>query len=219
MFNKNDDFGFIVGVKEEYNVLKNSKYEVKMAYGSEKAKKAAKILCSKVKCVVSFGFAGSVDSELKNGGIIVPKFIIDKSKKKKYLSSKYRLQILDKLSNQKVNEKGIISVDEIINEKKKKEKIFEKFKASSVDMESDSIYKICFNQKIPFVILRVIFDDLSFNIPDFIIRNTNSEGDVSINGLLKFILINPEKIFILFKVFVFYLRAKKKLKEILKECF
>jgi len=82
VFNKNDDFGFIVGVKEEYNVLKNSKYEVKMAYGSEKAKKAAKILCSKVKCVVSFGFAGSVDSELKNGGIIVPKFIIDKSKKK-----------------------------------------------------------------------------------------------------------------------------------------
>jgi len=86
-------------------------------------------------------------------------------------------------------------------------------------MESDSIYKICFNQKIPFVILRVIFDDLSFNIPDFIIRNTNSEGDVSINGLLKFILINPEKILILFKVFIFYLRAKKKLKEILKECF
>ena len=145
--------------------------------------------------------------------------LLIRAKKKKYLSSKYRLQILDKLSNQKVNEKGIISVDEIINEKKKKEKIFEKFKASSVDMESDSIYKICFNQKIPFVILRVIFDDLSFNIPDFIIRNTNSEGDVSINGLLKFILINPEKILILFKVFIFYLRAKKKLKEILKECF
>ena len=147
------------------------------------------------------------------------KFIVDKRKRKKSLSSKYRLQILDKLSNQKVNEKGIISVDEILNEKKKKKKIFDKFDASSVDMESDSIYKICFNQKIPFIILRVIFDDLSFNIPDFIIKNTNSDGNISINGLLKFILINPKKIFILFKVFIFYLRAKKKLKEILKKCF
>ena len=219
MFKKKSDFGFIVGVKEEYNALKNTKYDVKIAYGAKKAKKAAKMLCKKVKCVVSFGFAGSVDSELNNGEIIVPKFIVDKRKRKKSLSSKYRLQILHKLSNQKVNEKGIISVDEILNEKKEKKKIFDKFNASSVDMESDSIYKICFSQKIPFIILRVIFDDLSFNIPDFIIKNTNSDGNISINGLLKFILINPKKIFILFKVFIFYLRAKKKLKEILKKCF
>ena len=100
MFKKKADFGFIVGVKEEYNTLKNTKYDVKIAYGAKNASKAAKILCKKVECIVSFGFAGSIDSKLTNGEIIIPKFLIGKNKKKKFLSSKHRSTILHKLSNQ-----------------------------------------------------------------------------------------------------------------------
>ncbi len=219
MFRRNTNFGFIVGVKEEYNVIKNLKYHVKIAYGSKNSRKAAKMLCKKVKCVVSFGFAGSIDSELTNGEIIIPKFLINKRKKKVPLSSKYRSTILKKLSHQKVNEKGIVSVDKIINEKKEKEQIHRKFKASSIDMESDSISKVCFDEKIPFIVVRVIFDDLSLNIPDYIVSNTDIDGNISIKSLIKFLLLNPEKIFNLIKVFIFYFVAKKKLKEISNKCF
>ena len=219
MFKKKADFGFIVGVKEEYNVLKNTKYDVKIAYGAKNASKAAKILCKKVECIVSFGFAGSIDSKLTNGEIIIPKFLIDKNKKKKFLSSKHRSTILHKLSNQEVNEKGIISVDKIINENESKKRIYEKFKASSIDMESDSIYKICCEKKIPLIIVRVIFDDLSFNIPNFIVKSTNSNGDISITSLLKFVSTSPKNFFILVRVYIYYLRAIRKLKEISEKCF
>ena len=219
MFKKKADFGFIVGVKEEYNALKNTKYDVKIAYGAKNASKAAKILCKKVECIVSFGFAGSIDSKLTNGEIIIPKFLIDKNKKKKFLSSKYRSTILHKLSNQEVNEKGIISVEKIINENKSKKRIYEKFKASSIDMESDSIYKICCEKKIPLIIVRVIFDDLSFNIPNFIVKSTNSNGDISITSLLKFVSTSPKNFFILVRVYIYYLRAIRKLKEISEKCF
>ena len=219
MFKKKADFGFIVGVKEEYNALKNTKYDVKIAYGAKNASKAAKILCKKVECIVSFGFAGSIDSKLTNGEIIIPKFLIGKNKKKKFLSSKYRSTILHKLSNQKVNEKGIISVEKIINENESKKRIYEKFKASSIDMESDSIYKICYEKKIPLIIVRVIFDDLSFNIPNFIIKSTNSNGDISITSLLKFVFTSPKNLFILARIYIYYLRAIRKLKEISEKCF
>ena len=219
MFKKKADFGFIVGVKEEYNALKNTKYDVKIAYGAKNASKAAKILCKKVECIVSFGFAGSIDSKLTNGEIIIPKFLIDKNKKKKFLSSKYRSTILHKLSNQEVNEKGIISVEKIINENESKKRIYEKFKASSIDMESDSIYKICCEKKIPLIIVRVIFDDLSFNIPNFIVKSTNSNGDISITSLLKFVSTSPKNFFILVRVYIYYLRAIRKLKEISEKCF
>ena len=219
MFKKKADFGFIVGVKEEYNALKNTKYDVKIAYGAKNASKAAKILCKKVECIVSFGFAGSIDSKLTNGEIIIPKFLIDKNKKKKFLSSKHRSTILHKLSNQEVNEKGIISVDKIINENESKKRIYEKFKASSIDMESDSIYKICCEKKIPLIIVRVIFDDLSFNIPNFIVKSTNSNGDISIASLLKFVSTSPKNFFILVRVYIYYLRAIRKLKEISEKCF
>ena len=219
MFKKKADFGFIVGVKEEYNALKNTKYDVKIAYGAKNASKAAKILCKKVECIVSFGFAGSIDSKLTNGEIIIPKFLIDKNKKKKFLSSKHRSTILRKLSKQEVNEKGIISVDKIINENESKKRIYEKFKASSIDMESDSIYKICCEKKIPLIIVRVIFDDLSFNIPNFIVKSTNSNGDISITSLLKFVSTSPKNFFILVRVYIYYLRAIRKLKEISEKCF
>lgn len=219
MFKEKTNFGFIVGVKEEYDVLRNKEYDIKIAYGAKNATKAAKILCKKAECIVSFGFAGSIDSNLTNGEIIIPKFLIGKNKKKKFLSSKYRTTILRRLSNQKVNEKGIISVDKIINENESKKKIYDKFQASSIDMESDSIYKICFEQKKPLIIVRVIFDDLNFNIPNFIVRSTNSNGDISITNLLKFVSTNPKNFFILARVFIYYLKAIKKLKEISKKCF
>ncbi len=219
MFKNKTDFGFIVGVKEEYNALKNTKYEVKIAYGAKNASKAAKILCKKVECIVSFGFAGSIDSKLTNGEIIIPKFLIGKNKKKKFLSSKHRSTILRKLSKQEVNEKGIISVDKIINENESKKRIYENFKVSSIDMESDSIYKICYEKRIPLIIVRVIFDDLNFNIPSFVIKSTNSNGDISITSLLKFVLTSPKNFFILVRVYLYYLRAIRKLKEISKQCF
>ncbi len=219
MFKRNTNFGFIVGVKEEYDVTKYSNYHVKIAYGAKNAREAAKVLCKKVKCIVSFGFAASVDSELTNGEIVIPKFLINKRKEKKLLSSKYRSPILRKLSEQKVNERAIFSVDKIINKKESKINIYKEFKASSIDMESYSISKVCFHEKIPLIVVRVIFDDLSFNIPDYIVKNTNVNGKLSVKNLSKFLLLNPHKVFNLMKLCIYYLTAKKKLKKIFKKCF
>ena len=90
MFSKTNIFGVIVGVKEEFNIVNEYKVPVNIGYGKVNASNATRELEKKVDCIVSFGFAGSVDPNLKNGQVIIPKNLITYKKKKIKLSLKYR---------------------------------------------------------------------------------------------------------------------------------
>ena len=98
MFNKINSFGVIVGVKEELNIINKYNVLVKIGYGKVNARKVARELAKKVDCIVSFGFAGSLDPNLNNGHVIIPKNLVTYNNKQKLkLSQKYPHQRLLKL--------------------------------------------------------------------------------------------------------------------------
>lgn len=220
MFNKINSFGVIVGVKEELSII--SKYEVlaKIGYGKINARKVARELAKKVDCIVSFGFAGSLDPNLNNGQVIIPKNLITYNNKQKLkLSQKYRLIIKKRLDMKYLNENDLTSVDEIINDKKIKTRLFNKLNVSSIDMESEAINKISKEFQIPFIILRVILDDTKFSIPEFIKKNTDRQGNVKYTKVLIDLIKEPLQIFQFFKLIRYYYIAKNKLKDIANKAF
>ena len=219
MFSKTTIFGVIVGVKEEYKIINRYKVLAKIGYGKVNAINATRELGKKVDCIVSFGFAGSVDPNLKNGHVIIPKNLITYNKKKIKLSLKYRSIIKKKLKKICPNENDLISVDEIINKKKIKTHLFNKFNVSSIDMESEAISQTSSDLEIPCIILRVILDDTIFSIPEFIKRNTNHEGKLNYTKLFIDLIKEPIQIFQFFKLIKYYFVAKNKLKDIASKAF
>lgn len=220
MFNKINSFGVIVGVKEELNIINKYNVLVKIGYGKVNARKVARELAKKVDCIVSFGFAGSLDPNLNNGHVIIPKNLVTYNNKQKLkLSQKYRLIIKKRINMTYLNENDLTSVDEIINDKKIKTQLFNKFNVSSIDMESEAINNISREFQIPFIILRVIFDDTKFSIPEFIKKNTDHKGNVKYTKVLIDLVKEPFQIFEFFKLIKYYCVAKNKLRDTAKKAF
>ena len=220
MFNKINSFGVIVGVKEELNIINKYNVLVKIGYGKVNARKVARELAKKVDCIVSFGFAGSLDPNLNNGHVIIPKNLVTYNNKQKLkLSQKYRLIIKKRINMTYLNENDLTSVDEIINDKKIKTQLFNKFGVSSIDMESEAINNISREFQIPFIILRVIFDDTKFSIPEFIKKNTDHKGNVKYTKVLIDLVKEPFQIFEFFKLIKYYCVAKNKLRDTAKKAF
>ena len=220
MFNKINSFGVIVGVKEELSVIKKYNVLVKIGYGKLNARKVARELAKKVDCIVSFGFAGSLDPNLNNGHVIIPKNLVTYNNKQKLkLSQKYRLIIKKRINMTYLNENDLTSVDEIINDKKIKTQLFNKFNVSSIDMESEAINNVSREFEIPFIILRVIFDDTKFSIPEFIKKNTDHKGNVKYTKVLVNLIKEPFQIFQFFKLIKYYCVAKNKLRVIANKAF
>ena len=220
MFNKINSFGVIVGVKEELSIINKYNVLVKIGYGKVNARKVARELAKKVDCIVSFGFAGSLDPNLNNGHVIIPKNLVTYNNKQKLkLSQKYRLIIKNRLNMTYLNENDLTSVDEIINDKKIKTQLFNKFNVSSIDMESEAINNISREFQIPFIILRVIFDDTKFSIPEFIKKNTDHKGNLKYTKVLVDLIKEPFQIFQFFKLIKYYCVAKNKLRVIANKAF
>lgn len=220
MFNKINSFGVIVGVKEELSIINKYNVLVKIGYGKVNARKVARELAKKVDCIVSFGFAGSLDPNLNNGHVIIPKNLVTYNNKQKLkLSQKYRLIIKKRLNMTYLNENDLTSVDEIINDKKIKTQLFNKFNVSSIDMESEAINNVSREFEIPFIILRVIFDDTKFSIPEFIKKNTDHKGNVKYTKVLVNLIKEPFQIFQFFKLIKYYCVAKNKLRDTAKKAF
>ena len=220
MFNKINSFGVIVGVKEELSVINKYNVLVKIGYGKVNARKVARELAKKVDCIVSFGFAGSLDPNLNNGHVIIPKNLVTFDNKQKLkLSQKYRLIIKKRLNMTYLNENDLTSVDEIINDKEIKIRLFNKFNVSSIDMESEAINNISREFQIPFIILRVIFDDTKFSIPEFIKKNTDNKGNVKYTKVLIDLIKEPFQIFQFFRLIRYYCVAKNKLRDIANKAF
>ncbi len=74
-----------------------------------------------------------------------------------------------------VNIGRIASGDRIINDDDEKNAIKNEFKALCIDMESCGIAHTCYLNKIPFVIISMVFDKLSTNITDVF-----SKTDISV---------------------------------------
>ena len=210
--------GFIFGLKREMNLVSHKKNNIICVCGYGKGSKNAtqELINFGVDIVINFGFAGSVSKNLKNGDIVfINKFFNEK--KEKLSTLKFDKDLLRRLeSSFKFFRGNLLTVNKIVADKKEKLNLVKKFKSISViDMEAFYIKKELLKAKIPMMSIKVIFDDLSFDIPLFIQDCINDNGELKRVTLFGKLVLNPLTIFDLLKLNFKFIKSKKVLKDLI----
>ncbi len=210
--------GFIFGLKKEMNLVSHKKNNIICVCGYGKGSKNAtqELINFGVDIVINFGFAGSISKNLKNGDIV----FIDKlfnEKKEKLSTLKFDKDLLKRLeSSFKFFRGNLLTVNKIVADRKEKLNLVKKFKSISViDMEAFYIKKELLKARIPMMSIKVIFDDLSFDIPLFIKDCINDNGDLKRVTLFRKLVLNPLTIFDLLKLNFKFIKSKKVLKDLI----
>ena len=209
--------GFIFGLKREMKLVSQKNNNIICVYGYGKASKnaAKELIKFGVDIVINFGFAGSISKSLKNGDIVFVDNLFNE-KKEKLSTFKLDEDFLRNLENGfKFFKSNLLTVNKIVADKEEKLNLAKKFKSISViDMEAFYIKKELIKAKIPMVSMKVIFDDLSFDIPLFIKDCINDKGDLKIITFFRKLVLNPLIISHLLKLNSKFLKSKKVLKDL-----
>ena len=213
--------GFIFGLKKEMKLVSGTNNNKFCVYGYGKSSKQAtkKLLKLGVDLVINFGFAGSVSKSLKNGDIVFVDKILNE-KNKKLTPSKFNQDFFKNLEKKiKFVKCNLLTVQKIVGDKRAKLKIVKKFKSISViDMEAYYIKKELLKVNIPMLSFKVIFDDLTFDIPSYILDCINDKGELKIVHFLKSLILKPERILELKNVNLKFSNSKSVL-EVLVDSF
>ena len=204
--------GFIFGLKKEMKLVSSYQNKKFCVYGYGKSSKEAtqKLLELGVDIVINLGFAGSVSKTLKNGEVVFIKKILNE-KNKKLHTSKFNKDLFRNLEKKlKFVECNLLTVQKVIVDKKEKLKLIKKFESISViDMEAYYIREELLKANIPMASFKVIFDDLSFDIPSYIAECINNEGELKKINFLMQLILKPKRIFELLKINTKFSKSKK----------
>ena len=206
--------GFIFGLKKEMKLVSSTNNNIFYVYGYGKSSREAtkKLLKLGVDIVVNFGFAGSVSKSLKNGDIVLVNKILNE-RNKKLTPSKFNQDFFKNLEKKiKFVKCNLLTVQKIIGGKGAKLKLVKKFKSISViDMEAYYIKEELLKVNIPMLSFKVIFDDLSFDIPSYVSDCVNNRGELKIVHFIIRLILKPKRIFELMNLNFKFLRSKKAL--------
>ena len=194
--------GVVFGLKNEMNFfsIKRSNIFYNYGYGKHSKQVALEFIKKKVDLVVNFGFAGSISKKLNNGDIVLVKKIYD-TNKNIFNNKNVTNQLFKRLKQYKYKQCNILTVDKILFGIEEKIKISRKFSdVSVIDMEAYNIKKELSKKEIPMICVKVIFDDLSFDIPCFLKNCINEKGDLKKVSLLTQIILKPMRIKSLWKL-------------------
>ena len=209
--------GFIFGLKKEMKLVSSTNNNIFYVYGYGKSSKEAtkKLLKLGVDIVVNFGFAGSVSKSLKNGDIVLVNKILNE-RNKKLTPSKFNQDFFKNLEKKiKFVKCNLLTVQKIVGGKGAKLKLVKKFKSISViDMEAYHIKEELLKVNIPMLSFKVIFDDLSFDIPSYIPDCINDRGELKIVHFLTKLILKPKRVFELLNVNFKFLKSKKVLESL-----
>ena len=213
MFKKDTKIGVVVGLRrEKESIPENNNIIVESGYSLEAYLATKKLIKQNVDLIVNFGFAGALKNNLKNCEILIPKNICNENfrlkKNSNFLSTHFK---------KKFNEK--VKTGNLLTSKKILKKISKDKKVSAVDMEAYYAQKAASEGKVPFVSIKVVFDDIENPIPDLIINSLNSEGDIKYVRFFLKLLAKPIDVLEVIRINKLYNKSIKKLKKVANKVF
>ncbi len=187
--------GFIFGLKREMDLVSDKNKFCTYGYGELSKEATNSLLKNGVDIVINFGFSGSISKDLKNGDIVFVNKIFNE-RKQILPTFKFHKNLLPNLDSKfKIFKCNLLTVKKIAGNKKQKRNLAKKFSSvSAIDMEAYHIKKELLKHNIPMISMKVIFDDLSFDIPSYLKDCINEKGDLRIKVFLMKLMMNPKRI-------------------------
>ena len=158
--------------------------------GEKNIKKAiAKLILKGIEGLISFGFAGGIDSLLTTGTITLPKQIIHLNGMIFNTNDVWRNAIKKQIPlEHPFTEKALVHTPSILYTPEDKNYYFQRSGGSAVDQESYFVGEMAFESSLPFLVVRVILDDATTSLPQNVDKLQDEKGVLNLKLLLKELL-------------------------------
>jgi adenosylhomocysteine nucleosidase len=182
--------------------------------GKDNATKAAELLVSKgVKGLISWGCAGALTPDLKPGALLFPEKILTATGQTVNTTEHWLTHIKKNLPIIHRSVRLVESLSLIATADDKK-KLHQQTHAVAVDMESAAIVQVAEKAGISSLVIRAIADSASLNVPSALSYALNTEGEIVLNKLFKYLLTHPQQLPTLIQLGLHFNQAKNKLKAV-----
>ena len=129
------------------------------------------------KWIISAGFAGGLDPRLELGDIVMASAVADLEGRELEIDINVDAQALAETPRLHIGR--LITVDGVIREAKEKKRLGAERQAIAVDMESMAVADVCRQEKVRFMVVRVISDSVARELPrdiDYLVKRRTTAG-------------------------------------------
>jgi adenosylhomocysteine nucleosidase len=183
--------------------------------GAERAHAAGELLLSQgATALLSWGCAAALDDFLKPGTVMLPERLISPNGEAFPVSYEWHRRLHQTLSGKySVRTDALLESEAIVNTADAKRALAERTQAAATDMESGAQARLARARRMPFVVVRVIVDTASAQIPENVMRALDSSGDVNIRSCLVRAILCPADGIAMIKLGMQFKVARKTLKQ------
>lgn len=183
--------------------------------GAKRAHAASELLVSRgATALLSWGCAAALDDFLKPGTVMLPERLISSNGESFPVSSEWHRQLHQTLSAKySVRTDALLESEAIINTADAKRTLAQQTQAVATDMESCAQARLARARRMPFVVVRVIVDTASTQIPENVMRALDSTGNVNIRSCLARAILRPADGLAMMKLGMQFKAARKTLKQ------
>jgi adenosylhomocysteine nucleosidase len=224
--------GILVALPEELSTLTSRKLaqgdcvsladNILLAFagaGPANAERATHLLIANgAKKLISWGCAAALSPQLKPGDLMLAEQLLSEQQRVFDTDPRWRKhlqQLLDKqfpISNGKLAESS-----HIVSNSSDKQQIYRQTGAIALDMESCAMAKVAEQSNLPCLAIRTIADPVGMDLPQAVTQALNSQGEVELSKLLRFLLTHPWEASGLIKLGLHFHAAQKTLRTIAKQ--
>jgi adenosylhomocysteine nucleosidase len=149
---------------------------VESGVGCERARRAAEalVLGHQPRWVISAGFAGALDERLRQGDILMADTIVDAGGGQLAIDLK-----VESDAARRLHVGRLLTVDRVLRDPAEKQALGKRHAALAVDMESMAVAEVCRAEKVRFLSVRVIIDEVDRALPrdiDLLLNKKTTAG-------------------------------------------
>ena len=162
--------------------------------GRSAARRAAQVLLDghRPRWIVSAGFAGALDPDLKRNDAVMPDTILDLDGGR--LTVDVSIPEGPPTRGPRLTTGRLLTVDAIVRTAAEKAALREKFAADLVDMETSAVAALCHERAARFLSIRVVSDEAGLDLPKGVERLMTQTGSYVLGAALKTIWNRPSSI-------------------------
>lgn len=183
--------------------------------GTKRAYAASELLVSRgATALLSWGCAAALDDRLKPGTVMLPERVISATGESYPVSVEWHRQLHQTLSAKyPVRTDALLESETIVNTPDAKRTLAQLTQAVATDMESGAQARLARARRMPFVVVRVIVDTASTQIPENVMRALDSSGDINVRSCLARAILRPADGMAMMKLGMQFNAARKTLKQ------
>jgi adenosylhomocysteine nucleosidase len=140
--------------------------------------------------VVSAGFGGALDPDLKRNDVFLPREVINVE------GSKFSIDVALPPGAEAMGLRTgrLLTVDEFVRKASEKAELRRKFEADVVDMETSSLAALCGDRGVKFLAVRVISDDAQADLPPEILAIVGPTGSLRLGATMGALWKRPSSV-------------------------